>query len=168
MDFPEYNRINKWSAVYYPLPTYHTRLFLFTKITGGRVHISLSNILRRTTKIPTIYPFSSNYFFLITQPQKCNPPNQVHGLSQRLGACSQHQQDLCFRQNRENGLSGKRGGDAEGAIISQALADVGLPNGKTDLIELEQFTFDKFYKIYQTICPRLPSSSSLQQTLTQE
>ena len=36
----------------------------------------------------------------------------------------------------------------------QALADVGLPNGKTDLVELEQFTFDKFYKIYQTICPR--------------
>ena len=33
----------------------------------------------------------------------------------------------------------------------QALADVGLPNGKTDLVELEQFTFDKFYKIYQTI-----------------
>ena len=31
---------------------------------------------------------------------------------------------------------------------------MGLPNGKTDLIELEQFTFDKFYKIYQTICPR--------------
>ena len=36
----------------------------------------------------------------------------------------------------------------------QALADVGLPNGKTDLVELEQFTFDKFYKIYHTICPR--------------
>ena len=40
-------------------------------------------------------------------------------------------------------------------ISDQALADVGLPNGKTDLVELDQFTFDKFYKIYQTICPRL-------------
>jgi len=39
-------------------------------------------------------------------------------------------------------------------MVYQALADVGLPNGKTDLVELEQFTFDKFYKIYQTICPR--------------
>ena len=39
-------------------------------------------------------------------------------------------------------------------ISDQALADVGLPNGKTDLVELDQFTFDKFYKIYQTICPR--------------
>ena len=39
--------------------------------------------------------------------------------------------------------------------FDQALADVGLPNGKMDLVELDQFTFDKFYKIYQTICPRL-------------
>ena len=28
------------------------------------------------------------------------------------------------------------------------------PNGKGDLIELDMFTFEKFYKIYQTICPR--------------
>jgi len=39
-------------------------------------------------------------------------------------------------------------------MVYQALADVGLPNGKSDLIEIEMFTFDKFYKIYQTICPR--------------
>ena len=29
-----------------------------------------------------------------------------------------------------------------------------LKNGKSDLIDIESFTFDKFYKIYQTICPR--------------
>ena len=39
-------------------------------------------------------------------------------------------------------------------IVYQALADVGLPNGKSDLIDIDSFTFDKFYKIYQTICPR--------------
>ena len=39
-------------------------------------------------------------------------------------------------------------------IVYQALADVGLPSGKADLITIESFTFDKFYKIYQTICPR--------------
>ena len=39
-------------------------------------------------------------------------------------------------------------------IVYQALADVGLPSGKGDLISIESFTFDKFYKIYQTICPR--------------
>ena len=39
-------------------------------------------------------------------------------------------------------------------IVYQALADVGLPNGKSDLIDIETFSFEKFYKIYQTICPR--------------
>ena len=39
-------------------------------------------------------------------------------------------------------------------IVYQALADVGLPNGKSDLIHIETFSFEKFYKIYQTICPR--------------
>ena len=36
----------------------------------------------------------------------------------------------------------------------QTLADCGLPNGKGDSIEHAAFTFDVFYKIYQTICPR--------------
>ena len=48
----------------------------------------------------------------------------------------------------------------------QALADVGLPNGKTDLVELEQFTFDKFYKIYQTICPRSSIVNKTKETST--
>ena len=39
-------------------------------------------------------------------------------------------------------------------IVYQALADVGLPSEKSDLIDIESFTFEKFYKIYQTICPR--------------
>ena len=39
-------------------------------------------------------------------------------------------------------------------IVYQALVDVGLPNGKSDLIDIETFSFEKFYKIYQTICPR--------------
>ena len=39
-------------------------------------------------------------------------------------------------------------------IVYQALADVGLPSEKADLIDIESFTFEKFYKIYQTICPR--------------
>ena len=39
-------------------------------------------------------------------------------------------------------------------IVYQALADVGLPSEKSDLIDIDSFTFEKFYKIYQTICPR--------------
>ncbi|KAF5282144.1 hypothetical protein FQR65_LT02841 [Abscondita terminalis] len=38
--------------------------------------------------------------------------------------------------------------------VYQCLAELGLPSGKNDLIEPEQFTFDKFYALYHKICPR--------------
>ncbi|KAF5282018.1 hypothetical protein FQA39_LY00542 [Lamprigera yunnana] len=38
--------------------------------------------------------------------------------------------------------------------VYQCLAELGLPSGKNDLIEPNQFTFDKFYALYHKICPR--------------
>ncbi|KFM65271.1 1-phosphatidylinositol-4,5-bisphosphate phosphodiesterase beta-4, partial [Stegodyphus mimosarum] len=39
-------------------------------------------------------------------------------------------------------------------VVYQCLADVGLPSGKNDVIEPEDFTAEKFYQIYHKICPR--------------
>lgn len=39
-------------------------------------------------------------------------------------------------------------------LIYQILAELGLPSGKSDIIEPETFTFDKFYALYHKICPR--------------
>ncbi|TRY75722.1 hypothetical protein TCAL_08675, partial [Tigriopus californicus] len=39
-------------------------------------------------------------------------------------------------------------------LVYQTLAEVGLPSEKNDSIEVDLFTFDKFYTIYKTICPR--------------
>ncbi|XP_046752593.1 1-phosphatidylinositol 4,5-bisphosphate phosphodiesterase-like [Diprion similis] len=39
-------------------------------------------------------------------------------------------------------------------LVYQALADLELPSGKSDKIEPEAFTFDKFYALYHKICPR--------------
>lgn len=36
----------------------------------------------------------------------------------------------------------------------QCLSDLGLPSGKNDTFEKEDFTFDKFYELYHKICPR--------------
>ncbi|XP_021925998.1 1-phosphatidylinositol 4,5-bisphosphate phosphodiesterase isoform X2 [Zootermopsis nevadensis] len=39
-------------------------------------------------------------------------------------------------------------------LVYQCLSDLGLPSGKNDGIEPEDFTFDKFYDLYHKICPR--------------
>lgn len=39
-------------------------------------------------------------------------------------------------------------------LVYQCLSDLELPSGKTDTIEPEDFTFDKFYSLYHKICPR--------------
>ncbi|KAL3310479.1 1-phosphatidylinositol 4,5-bisphosphate phosphodiesterase beta-4, partial [Cichlidogyrus casuarinus] len=39
-------------------------------------------------------------------------------------------------------------------IIFQSLKELELPNGKNDEMEVEDFTFDKFYELYHKICPR--------------
>ncbi|XP_018331606.1 1-phosphatidylinositol 4,5-bisphosphate phosphodiesterase isoform X1 [Agrilus planipennis] len=39
-------------------------------------------------------------------------------------------------------------------LVYQYLSELGLPNGKNDSIEKDQFTFDKFYALYHKICPR--------------
>lgn len=39
-------------------------------------------------------------------------------------------------------------------LVYQTLAECELPNGKNDSIDPEIFTFEKFYKIYKTLCPR--------------
>lgn len=39
-------------------------------------------------------------------------------------------------------------------LVYQGLADLGLPSGKNDTMERDDFTFDKFYSLYHKICPR--------------
>nr|CFW94238.1 Eka-phospholipase C 1 protein [Euperipatoides kanangrensis] len=39
-------------------------------------------------------------------------------------------------------------------MIFQCLSELGLPSGKNDEIEVEDFTFEKFYELYHKICPR--------------
>ncbi|XP_063854055.1 1-phosphatidylinositol 4,5-bisphosphate phosphodiesterase-like isoform X2 [Scylla paramamosain] len=39
-------------------------------------------------------------------------------------------------------------------MVYSCLEEMGLPSGKGDSIEKDSFTFDKFYKLYHTICPR--------------
>ncbi|XP_076621899.1 1-phosphatidylinositol 4,5-bisphosphate phosphodiesterase isoform X1 [Colletes latitarsis] len=39
-------------------------------------------------------------------------------------------------------------------LVYQCLADLGLPSGKNDVIEPDDFTFDTFYALYHKICPR--------------
>ncbi|GBP10746.1 1-phosphatidylinositol 4,5-bisphosphate phosphodiesterase [Eumeta japonica] len=39
-------------------------------------------------------------------------------------------------------------------LVYQCLSELGLPSGKNDVMEKEEFTFDKFYALYHKICPR--------------
>ncbi|XP_041981500.1 1-phosphatidylinositol 4,5-bisphosphate phosphodiesterase isoform X1 [Aricia agestis] len=39
-------------------------------------------------------------------------------------------------------------------LVYQCLSELGLPSGKSDSMEKEAFTFDKFYALYHKICPR--------------
>ncbi|XP_077295962.1 no receptor potential A isoform X2 [Arctopsyche grandis] len=39
-------------------------------------------------------------------------------------------------------------------LVYQCLSELGLPSGKSDTIEKDAFTFDKFYALYHKICPR--------------
>ncbi|XP_043461662.1 1-phosphatidylinositol 4,5-bisphosphate phosphodiesterase-like [Leptopilina heterotoma] len=39
-------------------------------------------------------------------------------------------------------------------LVYQCLSDLGLPSGKNDVIEPDDFTFDTFYALYHKICPR--------------
>ncbi|XP_023234552.1 1-phosphatidylinositol 4,5-bisphosphate phosphodiesterase-like [Centruroides sculpturatus] len=39
-------------------------------------------------------------------------------------------------------------------IVYQYIGEVGLPNGKNDVIEQEAFTLEKFHQLYHKICPR--------------
>ncbi|ESO08873.1 hypothetical protein HELRODRAFT_109918 [Helobdella robusta] len=39
-------------------------------------------------------------------------------------------------------------------LIMQSLKDLGFPSGKNDEIEMDSFTFEKFYELYHKICPR--------------
>lgn len=39
-------------------------------------------------------------------------------------------------------------------LVYQFLSEMELPSGKNDSIEPSDFTFDKFYMLYQKICPR--------------
>ncbi|KAI4464026.1 phosphoinositide-specific phospholipase c family protein [Holotrichia oblita] len=39
-------------------------------------------------------------------------------------------------------------------LVYQCLLELNLPSGKSDVIEKDDFTFDKFYALYHKICPR--------------
>lgn len=39
-------------------------------------------------------------------------------------------------------------------LVYQCLSELGLPSGKSDTMDKEAFTFDKFYALYHKICPR--------------
>ncbi|XP_024885148.1 1-phosphatidylinositol 4,5-bisphosphate phosphodiesterase-like isoform X4 [Temnothorax curvispinosus] len=39
-------------------------------------------------------------------------------------------------------------------LVYQCLSELGLPSGKNDVIEPDDFTFDAFYALYHKICPR--------------
>ncbi|GLV35232.1 no receptor potential A [Carabus blaptoides fortunei] len=39
-------------------------------------------------------------------------------------------------------------------LVYQCLSELGLPSGKNDTIDKEDFIFDKFYALYHKICPR--------------
>lgn len=39
-------------------------------------------------------------------------------------------------------------------LVYQCLLEMNLPSGKNDVMEKEDFTFDKFYALYHKICPR--------------
>ncbi|KAK9876536.1 hypothetical protein WA026_013909 [Henosepilachna vigintioctopunctata] len=51
-------------------------------------------------------------------------------------------------------------------LVYQCLSDLGLPSGKNDIIEPEDFIFDKFYALYHKICPR-NDIEELFQTITE-
>lgn len=39
-------------------------------------------------------------------------------------------------------------------LVYSVFAELGLPSGKNDAMEKEEFTFEKFYALYHKICPR--------------
>lgn len=39
-------------------------------------------------------------------------------------------------------------------LVYQGLSELGLPSGKNESMDREEFTFDKFYSLYHKICPR--------------
>lgn len=39
-------------------------------------------------------------------------------------------------------------------LVYQCLSELNLPSGKNDVIEKDDFTFEKFYSLYHKICPR--------------
>lgn len=51
-------------------------------------------------------------------------------------------------------------------LVYQCLQDLGLPSGKSDVIEPADFTFEKFYELYHKICPR-NDIEELFQTITE-
>lgn len=67
----------------------------------------------------------------------------------RLGFTIDHQGKIPVKRIANTFASGKTE-----RLVYQSLGEVGLPSGKNDVIEPEDFTFDKFYLMYHKICPR--------------
>ncbi|KAG8189299.1 hypothetical protein JTE90_019059 [Oedothorax gibbosus] len=70
-----------------------------------------------------------------------------------------HWMKLCFMVDPNGKIPVKRiaqtfaSGKTE-KMVYQCIADMGLPSGKNDVIEKEDFTSEKFNELYQKICPR--------------
>lgn len=52
-------------------------------------------------------------------------------------------------------------------LVYQCIGEVGLPNGKNDVIDGRDFTFEKFHQLYNKLCPR-SDIEELFKTITQE
>ncbi|KAK3893424.1 hypothetical protein Pcinc_002748 [Petrolisthes cinctipes] len=67
----------------------------------------------------------------------------------RLGMMVDHVGNIPVKHIVKTFASGK----TEKMVFS-CLEEMGLPSGKGDSIDKDAFTFEKFYKLYHTICPR--------------
>lgn len=67
----------------------------------------------------------------------------------RLGFSTDPDGKLPVRRIAQTFASGKTE-----KLVHQCIGEVGLPNGKNDVIELEDFTYEKFVQLYHKVCPR--------------
>lgn len=76
-----------------------------------------------------------------------------------VGSFSRSWMRLCFSVDAKGNIPIKviaktfASGKTE-KLVYQSLTEIELPGDKTATIEKDEFTFDKFYKLYHKVCPR--------------
>ncbi|XP_047740285.1 1-phosphatidylinositol 4,5-bisphosphate phosphodiesterase [Hyalella azteca] len=113
------------------------------------VNVNLTNIICKDVEEAQRW---QNYLRVITNnnkvPNLC-PTTNLRKHWMRLGMTVDASGMIPVRNIVRTFASGKTE-----KLVFQSLSDLGLPSEKTDSIDREAFTFDKFYKLYHTICPR--------------